>query len=136
MRFVLDHDVDSECRTALIHLGHEAWTVGEAGRALAPDTDQLIYSQSYGAVLLTHDQRFFRTHKEMPIGRLVRMKCNEWEAPDLLRDRLDGAVLDVLGRHQDVFVELFVDADPKYFYGSKSKKLAARRVRRPRGRRP
>lgn len=58
MRLVLDHNVDALCRRWLLAQGHEAWTVGEAGRAVAADDDQTIYAQDRAAVLVTHDREF------------------------------------------------------------------------------
>src|SRR4051794_11962477 len=125
MRFVLDHDVDYQCHAALLGLGHQAWSVGEAGRALANDTDQLIYAQQHKAILLTHDKELYTSRRDMPIGRAIRLRCEAWDAPDLLKLRLDQSALAVLKRHQDVFVEFCQDAPTTFAYGTSKKRKNA-----------
>lgn len=92
LRFVLDQDVDAACVGVLTSLGHRAWTVGDAGRATASDSEQLIYAQDENAVLVTHDRRFATSQRNHPIGRLIRLKCSEWDAPRLLEMLVPKAV--------------------------------------------
>ena len=55
LRFVLDHDVDARVVALLRKSGHECWTVGDAGLALASDDDVSVYCDNQKAVLITHD---------------------------------------------------------------------------------
>ncbi len=105
MRFVLDNDVDVRCRNALTQLGHDAWTVGEAGRPDDNDEDQLFYAQTKRAVFVTHDRELVRSRQKMPFGRVLHMQCEEWNAPGLISDKLPD-VLPILERYQNVFVRL------------------------------
>lgn len=105
MRFVLDHDVDVACRRMLNDAGHDAWTVGEAGRALAKDDDQTVYAGEMGAVLITHDREFTTRRKRNAHGRHVRLVCPEPDGPDVLALHLDD-VLPILERHENVTVEI------------------------------
>lgn len=110
MRFVIDENVDADCGRVLRDKDHDAWLVSEAGRSSGNDTDQLIYTQRRDAVFVTHDNELYNSRSKMPIGRLIRLRCPEWEAPELLDDSIDDVAL-ILERHQDLFVTLSRAAD-------------------------
>jgi predicted nuclease of predicted toxin-antitoxin system len=105
VRFYLDHNVDARCRKVLIDLGHDAWTTDEARREDASDEDQTTYAVQKGAVLVTHDSEFTQRRKSRPLGQHLRLKCHEFDAPELLRARLVEC-LPLLERHADITIEL------------------------------
>jgi predicted nuclease of predicted toxin-antitoxin system len=97
VRFVLDHDVPVSVRTMLIREGHETWSAGDAGLAVAEDDDLTIYSERQGAVLVSLDVEFMRRRRANAIGRHVRLRCTEPAAAAVLRTHLKE-VLDYLER--------------------------------------
>lgn len=105
MRFVCDHDVDARVATTLRRLGHEAWTAGEAGLARAADDDLTVYADNHDAVLLSHDVEFSKRRRRNVIGRHVWLRCNEWEAAELVATCLDD-LLPILARHRHVWVRV------------------------------
>lgn len=105
MRFVLDHDVDAACVGWLVGAGHQAWTVGAAGRATAADDDQTVYASEMGAVLITHDREFTTRRKQNAHGRHVRLVCDPPDGPQLLEKHLDDVLL-VLEHREHVTIEI------------------------------
>ena len=105
MRFFLDHDVDASCRGAIRGLGHEAWTAGEAGRAVADDSEQLIYAQGRDAVLITQDKQLLTSRQKMPIAKLIRLECKEWDAPALLTAILPK-LIELLEHNENIYIEI------------------------------
>lgn len=105
LRFVLDQDVDVACRAVLIELGHQAWTVGSAGRATADDVDQLIYATEQHAILISHDHRFLRAQRDRPSTRTILLRCDEWRAPALLLQRIPE-LSEMLYRNPYVHIEM------------------------------
>lgn len=103
LRFVLDQDVDAQNVGVLVAMGYDAWTVGDAGNARATDSEQLIYAQEHDATLITHDKEFASSRKRMPIGRLVQLRCAEWDAGELL-ELLIPDIAHLLERKQDIIV--------------------------------
>lgn len=103
MRFVLDHDVPASCRRVLTKARHQAWTVGEAGRAEAADDDQSVYAGGKRAVLITLDSEFTSRRRRNAIGQHIRLDCPEPDAADLLARYLD-AILGVLSTGKDVTI--------------------------------
>lgn len=108
MRFVLDQDVPVTCRKVLLAEGHEAWTVGEAGRATAVDDDQTIYAMNEGATLVTLDREFTERRKKNAIGRHVRIDCVEFKAAALLKKMLP-VIVPILERRQDITIVCWPD---------------------------
>jgi predicted nuclease of predicted toxin-antitoxin system len=107
VRFFLDNDVDARCRRVLVDLGHDCWTTSDARRADADDDAQTAYAQDRKAVVVTHDHEYTQRRRLMPIGRHLRLDCEQPDATQLLRARL-GDVLALLERHQDIVIELGV----------------------------
>lgn len=105
MRFLLDHDVPTSCRSVLTNNGHDAWTVGEAGRATAVDDDQTVYAMDMGAVMVTIDKEFTTRRRRNAIGLHVRIKCPEPDAA-LLLGRLHDDMVPILEHHENVTIEL------------------------------
>ena len=81
MRFFLDEGVDAECRAVLTDAGHEAWTVGEARRSGADNTDQVIYAHDKDAVLVIDDKQLAASRQSMPIGRIVDLRARSIRPP-------------------------------------------------------
>lgn len=98
--------MDAACRSALIGLGHDAWTVAQAGRHEALDVDQVIYAADNDAVFVTHDRELATSRSSMPLARIIRVHGREWDAPELLRDSIDGAMVALLERNPYVIVTL------------------------------
>ena len=92
MKFFCDNDVDVAVAAALRSAGHEAWTAADAGLAAALDDDLTVYADQQQAVLVTHDREFSNRRKKNVIGRHVFMRCNEWDAADLVLEHLDQLV--------------------------------------------
>lgn len=105
MRFVLDHDVPRACLEVLTTRSHEAWTVGDAGRATASDDDQTAYAMEKGAVVLTLDREFTLRRRRNTIGRHVRIACPEPDAARVLATYHDD-VLPLLEHHVDITIEV------------------------------
>lgn len=98
--------MDAECRTALVGLGHDAWTVAQAGRHEALDVDQVIYAADSDAVFVTHDRELATSRSAMPMARIIRVQCREWDAPALLSDAVDGAMIALLERNPYVIITI------------------------------
>jgi predicted nuclease of predicted toxin-antitoxin system len=92
MRFVLDNDVPVSVREMLLHEGHEAWSVGEAGLAVAEDDDLTIYAADHEAVLISLDVEFMQRRRANAIGRHLRLRCPEPVAAGVLRGHLKEAL--------------------------------------------
>ena len=103
MQFFCDNDVDAAVAERLRLLGHDAWTAAQAGLAAAEDDDLTVYADDRGAVLVTHDREFSRRRRKNVVGRHVFLRCNEWEAADLLEKHLEQ-VLRVLSVYEDLWV--------------------------------
>ena len=108
MRFVCDHDIDSEVAGRLRQLGHQAWTAAEAGLSDAADDSLTVYVCGKAAVLLTHDREFSQPRRRNVVGKPIWLRCREWEAADLLADHLDE-LLPLLNSTADVFVSVSVE---------------------------
>jgi predicted nuclease of predicted toxin-antitoxin system len=104
LRFVCDEDVSADVAVRLRQLRHEAWTIAEAGLHRVSDDEVTVYASNHNAVLLTHDKEFSQRRRRNVIGRHIQLRCKEWEAADLLADRLDE-LLPIL-RAPDVFIAL------------------------------
>ena len=115
MRFVLDQDVDARVGVALRTDGHQAWTVGSAGLALASDDALTVYACEHKAVLLTHDVEFSARRRKQVIGQHVFLRCNEWDGVTVIRQHLD-AILLVLERVPDLWIKLSLGTEPEYSY--------------------
>jgi predicted nuclease of predicted toxin-antitoxin system len=92
VRFVLDHDVPARCRRVLIKAGHDAWTVGQAGRATASDDQQTSYAHDQHAALISIDREFASRRVSNPIGRHVRLAVAHTDAVAVLEEYLDEIV--------------------------------------------
>jgi hypothetical protein len=105
LRFVLDHNVDAACRGVVMAAGHDCWTVGDAGRALAGDDDQTVYATRMSAVLVTHDREFTTRRKRHAIGWHVRLMGEEPDGPELLEQHL-AEIVSVCEHNENVTVEV------------------------------
>lgn len=99
----------------LRRLGHEAWTASRAGLSEAADDELTVYAHQRNAALITHDSEFSERRRKAVIGQHIRLKCNEWDAADVLERNLEF-VVPVLERVPDVWVRLSPDASPKLSY--------------------
>jgi predicted nuclease of predicted toxin-antitoxin system len=115
VRFVCDQDVDARVAAAIRQRGHQAWTVSVAGLARAADDALTVYSDNHDAVLITHDVEFSRRRQRNVVGRHIFLRCNEWDAPQVILKHLDEIVL-VLERHSDAWVKLSVDVEPVWSF--------------------
>jgi predicted nuclease of predicted toxin-antitoxin system len=97
MRFVLDNDVPVSVREMLLREGHEAWSVGAAGLAVAKDDDLTVYAVNHEAVLISLDVEFMQRRRVNAIGRHLRLRCSEPVAAGVLRGHLKQ-VLEYLER--------------------------------------
>lgn len=107
-----DHDLDAAVPSILRKLGHEAWTVANAGLSDAADDDLTIYAQERQAALITHDSEFSERRRRNVVGQHIYLKCKEWDAAEVLADNLDE-ILAVLTRRPDVWIRLSPEAEYK-----------------------
>jgi len=112
LRFVCDHDVDARVAARLRKLGHDAWTAAQAGLSRARDDELTVYADDQRAVLISHDSEFSQRRRRSVVGRHIFLQCNEWDAADVLERHLDF-MLSVLDRHEDVYVRVSPDSQPK-----------------------
>ena len=112
MRFVCDHHVDARVAARLRKLGHDAWTAAQAGLSRARDDELTVYADDQRAVLISHDSEFSQRRRRSVVGRHIFLQCNEWDAADVLERHLDF-MLSVLDRHEDVYVRVSPDSQPK-----------------------
>jgi predicted nuclease of predicted toxin-antitoxin system len=129
MKFVIDEDVDAEVRHALIAAGHDAWLVTEAGRSGASDSDQVIYAHERKAVFITHDRELATSRVRMPIGRVVRLRCSELEAAELVLSALP-IIVPVLMHNPDIVIVVsrLASGEPgyKFFHGTERRRRTLR----------
>jgi predicted nuclease of predicted toxin-antitoxin system len=109
---VCDHDVDARVAARLRKLGHDAWTAAQAGLSRARDDELTVYADDQRAVLISHDSEFSQRRRRSVVGRHIFLQCNEWDAADVLERHLDF-MLSVLDRHEDVYVRVSPDSQPK-----------------------
>lgn len=105
MRFVCDHDVDAAVAKMLRSRGHDAWTVGVAGLALAVDDALTAYADDHDAALVTHDVEFSTRRRRNVVGQHIWLRCLEYDAVDLLEKHLDE-ILALLATRKDVWVRV------------------------------
>jgi predicted nuclease of predicted toxin-antitoxin system len=110
LRFVCDHDIDACVAARLRDLGHEAWTAAEAGLSRAEDDELTAYADDQRAVLLTHDKEFSRRRRRNVIGWHVFLRCNEWDAADVIERRLDE-MLQVLEHNDNVWMKVSYNSE-------------------------
>lgn len=109
MRFLLDHDVDAAVGRMLRHRGHECWTAGSAGLARAKDDELTVWAVEHQAVLVSTDTEFSQRRMQNSIGRHVWLRCNDWEASEVLANQLDN-VLNLLEARSDVTIRVSKDS--------------------------
>jgi predicted nuclease of predicted toxin-antitoxin system len=105
VRFLCDQQVDARVAVALRRLGHDAWTVANAGRSRAEDDELTVYADDRDAVLISHDVEFSERRRRNVVGRHIFLRCNEWDAAELIERHLDD-LLPMLSRYSDVWVKL------------------------------
>ncbi|MCB1257711.1 MAG: DUF5615 family PIN-like protein [Microthrixaceae bacterium] len=98
MRFYLDNDVPVACRAVLINAGHKAWTTSEVGRSDATDEDQALYADLMDAILVTHDRGFFRRQRNHTVCSIVLLRCDKFDAKDVLAKHLNEIVANLQGQ--------------------------------------
>jgi predicted nuclease of predicted toxin-antitoxin system len=103
LRFVCDHNVDAAVGARLRQLGHEVWTVAEAGLNRARDDELTVYADDKKAILLTHDREFSRRRRRHVVGWHIQLRCAEWDAADLLEEHLQD-ILGMLTWADDLFI--------------------------------
>ncbi len=102
MRFFCDNDVDVAVARMLRQRHHEVWTAADAGLQAAGDDDLTVYAQDSDAVLLTHDLEFSRRRRHNVTGKHILLRCNEWDAADLL-DRHLEQILRLFSSFDDIY---------------------------------
>ncbi|GAA3177955.1 hypothetical protein GCM10010531_34710 [Blastococcus jejuensis] len=108
MRFFCDHNVPESVASRLRKLGHDAWTAAQANLAYVDDDQLTVYAQEQKAVLVTHDREFSQRRRQMVVGKHLWLACNEFDAADLLEERLPEFI-DQLERQGDLWVRLRPD---------------------------
>jgi predicted nuclease of predicted toxin-antitoxin system len=108
VRFLLDHDVDAAVGRMLRHRGHECWTAGSAGLARAKDDELTVWAAEHQAVVVSTDAEFSHRRMTNAIGRHVWLRCNDWEASEILADHLDN-VLSLLEARRDITIRVSKD---------------------------
>jgi hypothetical protein len=111
VRFYLDNDVDFACKAVRETLGHDVWTTPMAARADAEDEDQALYAADNDAVLVTHDRRFAKRQEEHCYVRMILLRVEQPDGPDLLEAKLTDEVIAVLEAMKFVVIELKSTAD-------------------------
>ena len=109
MRFILDHDVDAAVGHMLRHRGHECWTAGSAGLARAKDDELTVWAVEHQAVLVSTDVEFSQRRMQNAIGRHVWLRCNDWEASEILANQHDN-VMSLLEARRDVTIRVSKDS--------------------------
>jgi predicted nuclease of predicted toxin-antitoxin system len=92
LRFFLDHDIDAAVGRVLRARGHQSWSAADAGLNAEADDTLTVYASDKGAVVVTHDKEFSQRRRKNVIGWHIQLRCNEWEAADLLAKHLDDLV--------------------------------------------
>lgn len=105
MRFVCDYDVDAAVAKMLWRMGHDAWTVGDAGLALAADDALTAYADDRRAALITHDVEFSTRRRRSVIGQHIWLRCLEYDAVELLGKHL-AEIVELLETRKDVWVRV------------------------------
>jgi len=100
MRFVLDEDVDVQAVGSFLRqLGHECWSVVDAGLGGADDDAVAAYADDRNAVLITHDAAATRRRRRFTFGQHVFLRCHQLEAVELLSVHVDELVA-LVQRHR------------------------------------
>jgi predicted nuclease of predicted toxin-antitoxin system len=105
VRFFLDNDVPVSVGRMLRQRGHKCWTAAEAGLADEGQDDNLsVYADVREAVLITLDREFTMRRRRNPIGRHVRLSCDEPEAATILSANLNEVLAYLQREHVTVTV--------------------------------
>jgi predicted nuclease of predicted toxin-antitoxin system len=75
----------------------------DAGLHRVKDDEVTVYAIDHDAVLITHDREFSQRRRRNVIGGHIQLRCNEWEAADLLASYLDELLPQL---RRDVFISL------------------------------
>ena len=89
MLFLLDNDVDAAVGVMLRQAKHGCHTASEVGLAQARDDALTVWASEHGAVVVSTDKEFGQRRMKNAIGHHVWLRCPDWEAKDLLAERLD-----------------------------------------------
>ena len=85
----LDNDVDAAVGTMLRRRKHACVTARQAGLAAAADDALTLWASDHDAVLVSTDREFGQRRWRHVIGRHLWLRCQDWEAADLLAVHLD-----------------------------------------------
>ncbi len=105
MRFFLDQHVDARLCRLLSAAGHHCWTAYDANLSAEADAQLTVYAEHKRAVLVTLDREFSQRRRHHIIGRHVRLRCDDVQAPAVMMHHLND-LLPVLERHDELFVEV------------------------------
>jgi predicted nuclease of predicted toxin-antitoxin system len=103
--FLLDHDVDAAVGRMLRQKGHGCHTASEVGLASARDDALTVWASQHSAVLVSTDKEFGQRRMKNAIGKHVWLRCLDWEASDVLAERL-GELDDRLQVQADITVRV------------------------------
>lgn len=87
---------------------HECWTAGAVGLATASDDTLSVWASNHRAAVVTHDQEFSLRRMHNAIGHHVWLRCNAWDASDVLRAHL-GEVVARLSARSDLTIRVSKD---------------------------
>lgn len=110
MFFLLDHDVDAAVGRMLRRHGHTCETAGAVGLATAADDDLTVWATSHRAVLISQDIEFMRRRMKNAIGHHLWLRCDAWDATDVLASHLDEIVARLSAR-PDLTIRASKDED-------------------------
>jgi predicted nuclease of predicted toxin-antitoxin system len=108
VRFLLDQDVDAAVGKMLRHHGHECWTASAVGLAAASDDELTVWAESHHAAVVSTDREFGRKRMGNATGHHIWLRCQDWEASEVLAAHLD-AVIDLLRGRTEVTIRVTKD---------------------------
>jgi predicted nuclease of predicted toxin-antitoxin system len=85
--------------------GHGCHTASEVGLASARDDALTVWASQHSAVLVSTDKEFGQRRMKNAIGRHIWLRCLDWEASDVLAERL-GELVDRLQVQADITVRV------------------------------
>ncbi|HET6750514.1 MAG TPA: DUF5615 family PIN-like protein [Actinomycetes bacterium] len=88
MQFFLDENVDVAVGLVLREAGHDCWAATDAGLSGAIDDAIAVYADERKAVLVSHDKAFAERHRLKTLGKHVWLRCEPFEASDVVRAHL------------------------------------------------
>lgn len=89
MRFVLDHDVDVAVCGVLTSGWHQCWRAPADLASLGRDDEISVYASAKEAVVVSHDAEFASRRVANPYGQHVRLRCEQYEAVEIVEMHLE-----------------------------------------------